>query len=201
MADQPVLRLTRSSYFAGGLIATGTFLVALLTSGCSPYEWRHENQWNSREQIWLSEASQVKVRAAQTRVFETTDRTKLLKAIVATLQDLDFKVEVLDDVLGIVSGKKYVELERSQIGPDPSYLLYRPDTLLFLTRNYRTWGPFWNRSNLVRLTVTVRTRGQSQLVVRASSQFYLRAVETPEPYQQFFRTLEQSLFVQGQMLQ
>ena len=201
MADQPVLRLTRSSHFVGGLIVTGMFLVALLISGCSPYEWRHENQWNSREQIWLSEASQVKVRAAQTRVFETTERTKLLQAIVATMQDLDFKVEVLDEVLGIVSGKKYVELERSQIGPDPSYLLYRPDTLLFLTRNYRTWGPFWNRSDLVRLTVTVRTRDQSQLVVRASTQFYLRAVETPEPYQQFFRTLEQSLFVQGQMLQ
>lgn len=200
MADHPMLGLSRSSRSAGGPRATGLCLVALLLSGCSAYEWRHENQWNAREQIWLSEASQVKVRAAQTRVFETTDRTKLLQAIVATMQDLDFKVEVLDEVLGIISGKKYVELERSQIGPDPSYLLYRPDTLLFLTRNYRTWGPFWNRSDLVRLTVTMRARDQSQLVVRASSQFYLRAVETPEPYQQFFRTLEQSLFVQGQML-
>jgi hypothetical protein len=200
MTVQPTSRATKSSQIAGSLIAASVFFVALLISGCSPYEWRHENQWNSREQIWLSEASQVKVRAAQTRVFETTDRTKLLQAIVATMQDLDFKVEVLDEVLGIVSGKKYVELERSQMRPDPSYLLYRPDTLLFLTRNYRTWGPFWNRSDLVRLTVTVRTRDESQLVVRASTQFYLRAVETPEPYQQFFRTLEQSLFVQGQML-
>lgn len=200
MAVQPTERATRSCRMARGLIAAQILLAALLAQGCSPYEWRHENQWNSREQIWLSEASQVKVRAAQTRVFETTDRTKLLQAIVATMQDLDFKVEVLDEVLGVVSGKKYVELERSQIGPDPSYLLYRPDTLLFLTRNYRTWGPFWHRSDLVRLTVTVRARDQSQLVVRASAQFYLRAVETPEPYQQFFRTLEQSLFVQGQML-
>ena len=201
MAVQRTGCARRSSRLAKGLIGAQVFLVALLIQGCSPYEWRHENQWNSREQIWLSEASQVKVRAAQTRVFDRTDRMRVLQAIVATMQDLDFKVEVLDEVLGIVSGKKYAELERSQIGPDPSYLLYRPDSLLFLTRNYRTWGPFWNRSDLVRLTVTVRTRDQSQLVVRASTQFYLRAVENPEPYQQFFRTLEQSLFVQGQMLQ
>lgn len=31
------------------------------------------------------------------------------------------------------------------------------------------------------MTVTVRTRNDSQLVVRASAQFYLRAVEAPFP--------------------
>ena len=34
-------------------------------------------------------------------------------------------------------------------------------------------------------------------VVRASAQFYLRAVEGPAPYQQFFRTLEQAVFLEG----
>lgn len=163
---------------------------------CSPYEVRHDNQWNAREQIWLSEASQVKVRAAQTRVFDTTDRRRLLEAIVATLQDVNFKIEVLDEDLGVVSGKKYVELERP-LHNDPSYLLYQPDTLLFLTRTYRSWGPFWNRDDLVRFTVTIRNRGESQLVVRASGQYYLRPVETPEPYQPFFRALEQALFLQA----
>ena len=172
-------------------------LMALSVQGCSAYELRHENQWNSREQIWLSESSQLKVRSAQTRVYDTTDRPRLLQAIVSTLQDLDFKVEVLDADLGIVSGKKFVEIEEP-FARDPSYLLYRPDTLLLLTRNYRTWGPFWHRSNLVRFTATVRPRGDTQLIVRASAQFYLHAVEEPGPYQQFFRTLEQSLFVQGQ---
>ncbi|MGH7232182.1 MAG: hypothetical protein ACREJU_12600 [Nitrospiraceae bacterium] len=175
--------------------ACAAFVCALLVQGCSPYEWRHENQWNARNQIWLSEASQLKVRAAQTRVFDTTDRRRMLEAIVSTMQDLDFKLEVLDEDLGIVSGKKFVDLE--QQGMDPSYLLYRPDTLLFLTRNYRTWGPFWHRSDLVRFTATVRERGESQLIVRASAQFYLRAIEEPGPYQQFFRTLEQALFVQA----
>ena len=109
---------------------------ATLFTACSPYEMRHENQSDARTQIWLSEESQVKVRAAQTRVFETSDRRKMLQAIVLTLQDLNCKIEVLDEQLGIVSAKKYVALEQPTF-IDPAYLLYRPDTLLFLTRNYR----------------------------------------------------------------
>jgi len=173
------------------------FLCALLIQGCSFYESRHQNQWNSREQIWLSETSQLKVRAAQTRAFDTTDRRRMFETIISTMQDLDFTLEVLDEELGIVSGKKFVETEQSY-GTDPTYLLYRPDTLLLLTRNFNTWGPFWHRSNLVRFTATIRTRGESQLVVRANAQFYLQAVEEPGPYQQFFRALEQALFLQGQ---
>lgn len=171
--------------------------LCLLLQGCpTPYELRHVNQWNSQEQIWLSEESQVKIRAAQSRVFDTVDRRRMLATIVSTLQDLDFKVEVLDEELGVVSGKKYVENEQIY-GVDVSYLLYQPDALLVLNRNYRTWGPFHHRSNLVRFTATVRKRNDSQLVVRASAQFYLRAVEDPLPYQQFFRALEQALFLEG----
>lgn len=169
---------------------------ALLFTACTPYEIRHENQSDARTQIWLSEESQVKVRAAQTRVFDTKDRRTMLQAIIMTLQDLNCKIEVLDEELGIVSAKKYVDLERPSF-LDPTYILYRPDTLLFLTRNYRAWGPFYHRSDLVRLTVTVRDRNESQLVVRASAQFYLRAVEGPVPYQQFFRALEQAVFLEG----
>ena len=176
-------------------------LFCLLLQGCPmPYELRHDNQWNSREQIWLSDESQVKIRAAQSRVFDTTDRQRMLSVILSTLQDLNFKVEVLDEELGIVSGRRYVENEQIY-GGDVSYVLYQPDALLVLNRNYRTWGPFYNRSNLVRVTVTVRKRNETQLVVRASAQFYLRAVEEPELYQQFFRTLEQALFLQGQSVE
>ncbi len=169
---------------------------AALFTACSPYEMRHDNQSDARTQIWLSEESQVKVRAAQTRVFDTKDRQKILQAIVMTLQDLNCKIDVLDEELGIVSAKKYIGLEQPTF-LDPSYILYRPDTLLFLTRTYRAWGPFYHRSDLVRLTVTVRDRNESQLIVRASAQFYLRAVEDPVPYQQFFRTLEQAIFLEG----
>ncbi|MBH0202831.1 MAG: hypothetical protein HP496_11185 [Nitrospira sp.] len=171
--------------------------LCLLLQGCpTPYELRHANQWDSREQIWLSEESQVKIRAAQSRVFDTADRRRMLATVVSTLQDLDFKVEVLDEELGVISGKKYVENERIY-GVDLSYLLYQPDALLVLNRYYRTWGPFSHRSNLVRFTVTVRKRNESQIIVRASAQFYLHAVENPAPYQQFFYALEQAVFLES----
>jgi hypothetical protein len=133
-------------------------------------------------------------------VFDTTDRAAILEAVVATMQDIGFMIDVLDQELGIVSAKKYVDLERPTF-LDPSYLLYRPDTLLILSRHIHTWGPFFHRSDLVRLTATVRKRNDLQLIVRASVQYYLRAVEDPEPYQKFFRTLEQALFLQGKSVE
>ncbi|MBP8117143.1 MAG: hypothetical protein KAY09_05360 [Nitrospira sp.] len=187
---------SRHSCSGSRLFVVGLVLLTSLTAGCSPYEWRHDNQWDSRDQIWLSEASQVKVRAAQSRVFDTADRLTTIQAVVSACQDLGFAVEVLDDTLGIVSGKKFDDYESSPWG-DPSYHLYRDDGLLILTRQFRSWGPFYHRSNLVRLTVTIRPRGDKQLVVRASAQYYLKAIESPEPYQQFFRTLEQALFIQA----
>ena len=194
----------RSTLFSfrrsGGRPIVGSLaLLAVLAGGCSPYEWRHENQWESRDQIWLSEASQVKVRAAQSRVFDGADRVKTIQAVVSTCQDLGFAVEVLDEALGIVSAKKFDDYEPTRLR-DPSYHLYRDDGLLILTPYFRSWGPFYHRSNLVRLTVTVRPRGEAQLVVRASAQYYLKAIESPEPYQQFFRTLEQALFIQASTL-
>ena len=105
-----ITNLDLSRRLSGSL--AGLLVAALLTAagaagGCSPYEWRHDNQWESRDQIWLSEASQVKVRAAQSRVFDTTDRPTTIQAVVSVFQDLGFAVEVLDEELGIVSGKKF----------------------------------------------------------------------------------------------
>ena len=155
---------------------------------------RHEIQGDARDQIWLSEESQVKVRNAQSRVFDTTDKRKMLEAVVATFQDLGFQIEVLDEVLGIVSGKKFLAAERPGEAGLPTYLLYDEESLVVFNRSYRTWGPFLRRSDLVRMTVTVRDRNAEQLIVRASAQYYLRPVEAPEAYQKFYAALNQALF-------
>ena len=47
----------------------------------------------------------------------------------------------------------------------------------------------------LRMTVTVRPRGNTQMMVRASAQYNLKAVEDPEPYQQFFASLEKAMFL------
>lgn len=53
----------------------------------------------------------------------------------------------------------------------------------------------------LRITVTVRPRGQSQVLVRANAQYMDKAVEDPEPYQQFFASLEKAMFLTAQQVE
>jgi len=170
--------------------AAGLALCALLLApaglGCAGA------MWDSRGQIYAAGLSQVRVRNAQSRSFDAVERTAMLEAVVAAFQDLGFQIEVLDEVLGIVSGRKYTPRKSR----DAAYTLYDPETLVVLSGSgvFRSWGPFHHRSDLVRLTVTVRPDEGGRLIVRAAAQHDLEALEDPEPYQVFFRTLEQSLF-------
>lgn len=136
----------------------------------------------------------MKVRAAQSRVFDTTDQRGVLEAVVSSFQDLGFRVAVLDEVLGVVSGTRFVRKEN--LPEDPYYWLYDDESLVAFIKSYRTWGPFEHRRDLVRLTVTVRQRNAEQLIVRASAQASLRPLEEPGEYQKFFSTLEHALFTE-----
>jgi hypothetical protein len=49
------------------------------------------------------------------------------------------------------------------------------------------------------MTVTVRPKEETRSLVRVSVQYAIRAVEDPEMYQRFFKTLEQSLFLSMQL--
>ena len=44
----------------------------------------------------------------------------------------------------------------------------------------------------------MRQRNATQMVVRASAQYYLRPVEQPEAYQKFYAALENALMVERQ---
>lgn len=50
-------------------------------------------------------------------------------------------------------------------------------------------------NTLLKMTVTVRPRGEKQLLVRANAQYGLRAIEMPEPYQDFFQALSKAMFL------
>jgi hypothetical protein len=47
----------------------------------------------------------------------------------------------------------------------------------------------------MRMTITVRPRGKTQMAVRASAQYNLVAVSDAEPYQQFFAALSKAMFL------
>lgn len=122
--------------------------LALLAPGCE----------SSEDELLSAGESQLALRNIQTRAFDTTDREKTLRTIIATMQDLEFVIDRADADLGAVSGTKL--------------------------DGYR-----------MRLTVTVRPRGDSQVLVRANAQFGLEAVEDPKPYQNFFVALEKAMFL------
>ncbi len=121
----------------------------LMLAGC---------QTDSKQQVLAVTKSQVELRSFQTRAFDTTDKEKTLRTVMATLQDLSFVLDKADAILGTVSGTK---LDGYQL----------------------------------RITVTVRPRGETQMLVRANAQYNIIAVEDPEPYQQFFAALERAMFL------
>jgi hypothetical protein len=134
----------------------GLALWILIFSGCATA--------NPQSQILALDASQIKLRSIQTRAFDTADKEKVLRAVIATMQDLDFVLEKADEKLGTVTGMKF-------------------------------------RDNVtIRMTVTVRTRNEKQMLVRANAQYGLKAVEDPIPYQNFFAALEKSMFLAAQQV-
>lgn len=77
------------------LIALGAVL--LVAAGC---------QTGRPDDVVLSTKSPVELRAMQSRAFETSDRRKTLRAVVATLQDLGYSVEKVEPDAGTVTATK-----------------------------------------------------------------------------------------------
>jgi hypothetical protein len=55
-------------------------------------------------------------------------------------------------------------------------------------------------NSVVKMTVSVRARGETQLLVRANAQHGITAVEDPATYQDFFVALEKALFLTAQQV-
>ena len=53
---------------------------------------------------------------------------------------------------------------------------------------------------VVTMTVTVRPRGEKQLLVRANAQYGIQSVEDPATYQDFFTSLEKAIFLTAQQV-
>ena len=142
-----------SNKWKAGLLVPMSFI--LLMFGCA----------TTQERLFDMDTSQVQLRSIQSRAFDTTDKDKTLRAVIATLQDLGLIIEKADSALGLVTATK----QDMRLG---------------------TWQS-------LKMTVSVRQRGETQVLVRANIEHKLKPVTTPEPYQQFFTSLEKSMFLQA----
>ena len=105
----------------------------------------------------------LKLRAIQTRAYETTDQNKAVRTAMATLQDLGFVIDNADAELGSVTATKLA-------------------------------------SSATKMTVTVRKRGTTQLLVRANAQYNVLPVEDAQFYQQFFAAYSKAMFLEAQQI-
>lgn len=62
-------------------------------------------------------------------------------------------------------------------------------------------GVKWMNRRLMRITVSVRPRGETQLLVRANCQIGNELVSDPVPYQRFFAALSKSLFLEAHQVE
>ena len=140
---------------------SGILMVAIAAliafSGCT----------SSKEQLMKMDESQVKLRSMQTRAFDSTEKDKMLRTVISTLQDLGYIVNEANEVIGTVSART-------------THIKYK-----FLDK----------KKYPLLITVTVRPRGETQLLVRANAQYNQKAVENPLVYQNFFTVLGKSIFL------
>jgi hypothetical protein len=60
----------------------------------------------SKKELLATDKGQVQLRSMQTRAFDTTDRERTLRTIIATMQDLGFVIDNANYTLGSVTGTK-----------------------------------------------------------------------------------------------
>jgi hypothetical protein len=100
-------------------------------------------------------------KSSNRRVREQADRIKAMRAVLATLQDLDFVIDQADSRLGLITATRL--------------------------QNYQ-----------LQITIMIHEREAGRLLVRASCQVGLFPVQDPEPYQEFFASLEKNFFLAAQ---
>ena len=66
----------------------------------------------SHADLLRTDESQLELRAVQTRAFDTTEVSEMLRAVISTLQDLGFVIEEADRPMALVSGTKFHKNQR-----------------------------------------------------------------------------------------
>ena len=135
------------------VVITTSLLAGIL--GCDPTN-RQPNR---------TEDTQVNLRNIQTRAFDMTDKNRMLRTVIATLQDFGFVLDKADEELGVITATSF---------------------------DRRTGGV---------ITVTVRPRGETQLLVRASLRRGRAAVTDFGTYQNFFTSLSKSVFLDAHLVE
>ena len=82
-----------------------TLALALATAGCTVVQ--------REPPVIASTKSPLELRAMQSRLYDTGDRSKTVRTIIATLQDLGYNIDKVDAGSGTVTATKLAQLQLS----------------------------------------------------------------------------------------
>ncbi len=115
------------------------------------------------------------------KAFEMNDSQVKLRSIQTRAFDTTDKKKMMQTVIGAMQ--------------DLDFVIDKSDLVLGSITGTKFLG-----NAVVTMTVTVRTRGETQLLVRANAQYGVSSVDDPKTYQDFFTTLEKALFLTAQQV-
>ena len=121
--------------------------------------------------IFEDDATQLQIRSIQSREYEVTDWIRVMRAVIATLQDLDFVIDEADSELGVITATRM-----------SGYLLSA--TILVTEKDPER--------------LQVRARMQTGWTPLAEGSVYELQISNPiseDAYQEFFSSLRKNLFL------
>jgi hypothetical protein len=117
----------------------------------------------------------------QKRILETEESQVHLRSIQSRVFDTTDRIQLLRTIIATLQ--------------DLGFVIDKADADLGTISGTKRKG------YSLRITVSVRPRGETQTIVRANAQYNLQTVEAPEPYQQFFTSLSKGLFLEAQEIE
>jgi hypothetical protein len=149
--------------------------------------------------------SPLEVRAAQSRVFETSDERLVLKAALNALQDSGFTIRQTDAALGLVTGVAEWKSRRQNTGLRVFKWVAAPftyGTSLLIPTGRNEFSSVEANVNVTR--EGVRTRARVSLVARVTdAEGKVRRVEAiadPLAYQSLLGRLDKAVYLEGEGL-
>ena len=141
------------------------FVLAVLLASCSAVKPTPEDA------IFEDDATQLQIRSVQSRVYDVTDRIRLMRAVIATLLDLDFVIDEADSDMGVITATRM-----------SGYLLSA--TVLVTDKDD------------AHLQVRARMQtGWTPLAETAVREVHMSDTVPDDTYQEFFYSLRQNLFL------
>lgn len=117
----------------------------------------------------------------QREIFETSESQLALRSMQTRVFDTDDKNTMLRTVIATLQ--------------DLGFVVNEADADLGTVTATKRSG------YALKVTVSVRPKGKTQMIVRASAQYNIYIVEDPEPYQKFFAALSKAAFLEANQIE